>query len=164
MVPVAEQGASSSTASKSCVGLPRQRISHHGLRIQSGIGQVLGDPRHTRRGQVQRRDRPPLRPVAASCRPARAQIQHTFARLRPAPAAGRAAAASCTHQSPSLKARQIGQMHLCGQSDLPVAMPDRRQPCRKGFCIAVLWGQVGGGSRRHGPLPSAWWQACPMPT
>ena len=71
IVPVAEQGASSSTASNG-PPLPRQRIRDHHLGRQPRPRKVLRHPRHPRGRDIERRHLAPRSPQAASsCRPAR---------------------------------------------------------------------------------------------
>jgi hypothetical protein len=101
IVPVAEQGASSSTASK---GRGRPSAAHRPPRSRPSARCAPGSraTAPARAGDVERRDRRPggrhlQRLAARGC----AQVQHPLARPDASRRAGRAAAASCTHQCPS---------------------------------------------------------------
>ena len=101
MVPVDEQGASSSTASNGS-GLPVGDVGRDGLGRECRAGRDsraaarAGGERST---AVTRRRR---RRAARSCRPApRRDRRPLLPRTSPSSRAGSAAAASCTHQAPS---------------------------------------------------------------
>ena len=102
MVPVDEQGASSSTASNGPACHSR-RVGGDGLGRKAEPREVLPQPR--RAAASVRSTATTLAPAAASCAvlpPGAAQRSATvLPRTSPSSRAGSAAAASCTHQAPS---------------------------------------------------------------
>jgi hypothetical protein len=117
MMPVAVQGASSSTASKPSPRRPGGRIGLHQLGGELHPGQVLPQPAEPPRVALHRHDRRAggreLRRLAARCR---AEIRHPLPRPR-AEQPGRQGGRGVLHPEAALgEARQLGRAGAGGQA------------------------------------------------